>query len=175
MPKPNKLRVLARGTASVQDYEALGSGGPGSVNRFHGWKLAPIGPQFHVLDELGKPTGRIDNLCHRVKQLGRIVEVSDRAEYRRALRDHDLWPADEATANAVGVKFDPKFGLEHGAEALADLHVHMDDLELPPEARRVAHAIAVEHLPKSLQALPPALQLSEPPEPKAPTPTTAKA
>lgn len=33
--------------------------------------------------------------------------------YYRALKDKELWPADEATAKACGIEFDPSFGGEY--------------------------------------------------------------
>jgi hypothetical protein len=165
--KPKKLRVLARGTASVQDFEALGNGGPGSVNRFHGWKWVSYGPQYMIVDDLGKPTGRSTTAGHRVKQLGKVCEVPDTVEYRRALLCGDLWPADEATARAVGAKWDPSFGDEHGDKALAHLHEQMSDLECETAFRLAAHAVASEHLPESLRELPPDLKSAAPASEKA--------
>lgn len=122
-----KLRVLPRGTARVQDYAALmGSG----VNRFHGWKLDTT---------VGKPFVDPDTKQPRrhavyVKTLGteNVVEIDSEdphfGEYVRHLRAGDLWPADIATAQMAGVKFDATFGNEHGPDAKAQAKADLDAL-----------------------------------------------
>lgn len=104
------LRVLPRGTALVQDYRALMEGG---VNRFHGWKFdATLGPEF--VDQKDKQTKRHGG---RVKQVDAVIEIAAddpfRAEYIRHLKDGDLWAADEPTARAAGLPFEPHFAGEH--------------------------------------------------------------
>jgi hypothetical protein len=118
------LRVLPRGTAKVQDYGALLGN---RVNRFHGWQPnVDIGALF--VDPDDKQQKR--NLVH-VKRVGveHAIEISMSnphvGEYIRHLRDGDLWPADQATATAIGLKFDPDFGDEHDEDAKAQL---ADDL-----------------------------------------------
>jgi hypothetical protein len=88
-----KLRFYARGTAHVSDFDALER--PVPLRRFIGRKLqeAPGAPGRFAFVATGKPD-----------------EVSARPEVIKAARDGELWPADEATAQACGVAFDPKFG-----------------------------------------------------------------
>lgn len=86
---PKKLRFRARGDALVQNYERLEAG----IKSF-------IGRKFVQVDEEQwgfSPTGEDD-------------EVAYRAEYVKACKDGDLWPADAATAAACGVAFDSNFG-----------------------------------------------------------------
>ena len=128
IPEPVKslppLRVLPRGLARVQDYRALVEAG---VNRFHGWRFdATLGPLQEVPGR-GKvrPGGR-------VKGVDAVVEIpSDdpyRQEYVKHLRDGDLWAADEATAAAAGVPFEPHFLGEHpetsAAHGVSDLSAY---------------------------------------------------
>lgn len=87
--KPKTLRLRARGTAMVTDYEAMDAG----VKRFIGWKLNP---------SLGEAGGFESN--------DSITEKPARAEYLMALASGDLWPADKDTAEAASVDFDPTFG-----------------------------------------------------------------
>jgi len=94
-----KLRFYARGTALVSNIDAMEQG----TRRFVGRKFEA------VKDQPGRfafvPTGEPE-------------EVPYRHEYARACADGDLWPADQATADAVSkamscdVKFDAKFGGE---------------------------------------------------------------
>lgn len=92
-----KLRFLARGTAHVSDFDALDR--PMPLRRFIGRKLqaVPEAPGRYAF----VPTGKSE-------------EVNARPEIIKAAKDGELWPADEATAKACGVEFDPTFG-----EALA--------------------------------------------------------
>lgn len=114
MPDPDKLRVLPRGTALCPDFEkqALGR------NAFIGRDCRPIGPETEdvAFDPRGKATRVKVRTAVFVTRVGQPVEVPDRKEYRDAIRDGDLWPADKETAAAVGVKFDPSFGGEHSPE-----------------------------------------------------------
>jgi len=88
----SKLRFRARGTALVQNFERLEAG----IKSFVGRKFEEVqtddGPRMAF-----KPTDEAD-------------EVQYCAEYVKACKAGDLWPADEATANACGVSFDPMFG-----------------------------------------------------------------
>jgi hypothetical protein len=99
MPKAT-LRVRRKGTAMVPHYEAHPQ-----VRKFHGWKFDPtVGEEFEHPEH--KQVMRAGGFVgHDLP-----IEVPDTVEYRRALRDGDLWPADQATAQAVGIPFDPTFG-----------------------------------------------------------------
>ena len=90
-----KLRFYARGTAHVSDFDALDR--PVPLRRFIGRKLqeAPESPGRFAFVSTGK-----------------VEEVDSRPEVFKAAQDGELWPADEATAKACGVKFDPTFGGE---------------------------------------------------------------
>ena len=86
------LRVRARlardgeiGPPKVQNYERLEAG----VNSF-------IGMKFQKLDESSGQYGYVVQ--------DEIVEIPARAEYVKALRDGDLLPADEATAQMAGIE-----------------------------------------------------------------------
>jgi hypothetical protein len=102
------LRVLARGTAQVPNYEALDSG----INARITHVCLPLGPEFKDDESL-----TMKRHAAFVKYVGKVLTVPDRAEYRRHLRDGDLWPADQETAAACGVPFDPDFGGEHDHDA----------------------------------------------------------
>lgn len=149
------LRVLAKGTAQVPNYEAQAGGRNARVSH----STLPIGPQFDDVDQPGR------KLRHAVfvKHVGRVLTVPDRAEYRRHLRDRDLWPADQETAAACGVPFDPTFGGEHTAEALEGHRKGL--LELVGDNKDLTGWLA-PHLAAILpeQAAPP------PPPPAAPAP-----
>jgi hypothetical protein len=109
------LRVLPRGTAMVMHYERTARHGqPAS---YHGWKHDSllgdeyVDPEFSTKD---KKVVRRDGGF--VKHAPEVIEVPNSVEYRRALVDLSLWPADQATAQEAGVPFDPTFG---GEEELA--------------------------------------------------------
>lgn len=98
-----KLKVLARGTASVPHLEAMDAG----VRRFVGRRLdmaVGVDGGFVPLDE--------------------PEEVADRAEYRQHIKECDLWAADEATAAVCNVKFDPHFGEAHKPDPHEDSATH---------------------------------------------------
>lgn len=110
LPAPPALRVLPRGTAMVQDYGALVDAGD---RRFHGWKFDTTqGPEF-----VDKGDGKTKRHGGFVRQTGAVVVIPPNSpyltEYKRHLRDGDLWAADQATADAAGVPFEPQFGGEH--------------------------------------------------------------
>lgn len=111
------LRVLPRGTAMVQDYERMGKHGQPAL--FHGWRHdSTLGeeyrdPEFRDVKTKVGPVRRDGGF---VKHCPEIIEVPNSVEYRRALVDKSLWPADQATAQEAGVPFDPTFG---GDEDLA--------------------------------------------------------
>jgi hypothetical protein len=101
MPKET-LRVRRKGTAMVPHYEAHPM-----VRRFHGWKFDDsLGEEFEHPEH--KQKMRAGGFASHDE----VIEVPDTVEYRRHLRDGDLWPADQATASLVGVKFDATFGGE---------------------------------------------------------------
>lgn len=83
------LIVLAKDSASVPHLEAIDAG----VRRFVGRK--------HDMS-----VGTTGGFVPRPEP----EEVADRAEYRQAIKEGDLWAADAATAALCGVKFDPHFG-----------------------------------------------------------------
>jgi hypothetical protein len=109
MPEPKTLRVLVRGAAMVPDYEAL-ENPYGSTRKFIGRAHdKTLGEEF--VDPETKQKGRQGGF---VALIGEVVEVPNRVEYRLHVQRHqDLWAADEATAQACGVAFDPSFGGEH--------------------------------------------------------------
>jgi len=125
-----KLRVLARGTALVPKYEAQAN----RLNSFVGWSCQAIGPEF-VDPETRQPRRH----AGFVKRVGEVVELPVRAEYLRHLRDRDLWPADEATAQIACVPFDPKYGGEHDDKAKAARDSEVASLTKPaPSAAKGA-------------------------------------
>lgn len=90
-----KVRFFARGEALVTDFKAALQG----VRRF-------VGRRWMLVDAPDREGGRgwawvPTDVAHEVELL---------PEYVRAAKKGDLWPADEASAKACGVKFDPNFG-----------------------------------------------------------------
>jgi hypothetical protein len=130
------LRVLPRGTAMVPHYERMGNVGHGRpVVAPHGWKHDPNGgPEI-----VGPQPGQSRTEGAFVKHVPEVIVVPDCVEYRRHLRDGDLWPADQATAQAAGVPFDPHFGgdeeLAHHAPVAAPEEVSPDNSEWPDDDR----------------------------------------
>lgn len=115
MSDQKMLRFLARGTALVPHYEAQEAG----QRRFHGWKHdATQGPSY--IDPETKQSRNHGAFTKRVG-IENVIAVPTtsrfRSEYVRHLREGDLWPADEFTAQQAGVPFDPSFGGEHDASA----------------------------------------------------------
>lgn len=91
---PKTLRVRARGTASVPNYEAQENG----TRSFIGRQIKEISPGQHAF----VPTGETQ-------------EVPYRSEYVLEVQAGNLWPADQATAEACSdahhsIAFDPHFG-----------------------------------------------------------------
>ncbi len=85
-----KLRFFARGEALVCDFDAMDR--TPVLRRMIGRKFEQVTPgQWGWV-----PTGKAE-------------EVRARAEVIKACKDGDLWPADEATAAACGVAFDPSY------------------------------------------------------------------
>jgi hypothetical protein len=83
------LRFRARGTALVTNFAHL----EGGKKSFVGRKFVEVEPGNWGF----APTGEDHELPYA-------------AEYVKACADGDLWPADQATADACGVKFDSTFG-----------------------------------------------------------------
>jgi hypothetical protein len=88
-----KLRFYARGTAHVSDFDALER--PNPLRRFIGRRLTEM--EGGRMAFVPKPDPD---------------EVTARPELVKAARDGELWPADEETARACGVAFDPTFAGE---------------------------------------------------------------
>lgn len=86
-----KLRFYARGTAQVTDVHAQERGLRRCVGRR--WQEVEKGRWAWC------PSDKVD-------------EVEYHHDLVKACKDGDLWPADEATAKACGVGFDPNFGSE---------------------------------------------------------------
>jgi hypothetical protein len=86
---PQTLRVRARGTSLVPNHEAEEAG----TRRFIGRKYAEVSPGQWGFE----PTNAVE-------------DVPNRPEYVKAVKDGDLWAADQATADACGVAFDGLFG-----------------------------------------------------------------
>lgn len=80
------------------DYEAQDA----RVRRYVGRKL--------VLGEAYKDAEDVDRRRAEFHPHDEAVQVPYRHEYARAVRDGDLWAADEETAAFCGVQFDPDFG-----------------------------------------------------------------
>jgi hypothetical protein len=89
-----RLRFYARGTALVADVHAQ-EHPTHPIRRFVGRRWQEVMP------------GRFAWCPTEAPQ-----ELDYHHDLARACRDGDLWPADEETAKAVGVAFDPTFGGE---------------------------------------------------------------
>lgn len=96
---PKKLRFRARGESLVQNFERLEAG----IKSFVGRRFLEVEPGVFGF----VPTGEIE-------------EVKYGAEYVKACKDGDLWAADQETAAACGVSFDPLFGVPKVADKKAD-------------------------------------------------------
>lgn len=86
-----RLRFYARGTALVTDVAAQERG----IRRFIGRRFQEVLPGRWAWVPTGEP---------------QAVEYS--GDLAKACRDGDLWAADEETARACRVPFDPKYGGE---------------------------------------------------------------
>lgn len=93
------LRVLAR-SGLVSDYARLAASIAAGVALPHADKF--VGRAF-VPDASGATAGAW-------VAKSEPTDVPNVAEYRNAVVEGSLWPADEATAKACGVPFDPFFG-----------------------------------------------------------------
>lgn len=91
-----KLLVRARGTASVPDIVAQEAGMKRFVGRLNQYNADGVMALV--------PTGE----SHEVPSL---------FEYKRAVKDEELWAANAETAAFCGVPFDPKFGVIDAEEA----------------------------------------------------------
>jgi hypothetical protein len=102
MAAPKTLRFRARGESLVPHYESLLNQG---IKRFVGRRFDPtIGEPFKD-DETGE-----ERKSGGFVSTGETEEVPYRFEYVRECQAGCLWPADEATAKACDLKFDPSFG-----------------------------------------------------------------
>lgn len=90
-----KLSVKARGTAMQPDFDAMRQGHKRFVGR--------------VLDRNYEVDGE---KRWAYVPTGEVHEVPSLHEYVQAVKQGDLWAADEATAAYCGVVFDPHFGAE---------------------------------------------------------------
>lgn len=102
------LRVIARHTPTTPDHAE-----------------PPRMPDPHGADS--EPQRRRIIGCQHVevkpgtwgwKATGKVEEIGFHRDIRKAVIDRDLWPADEATAKACGVEFDPKCGGDVEAAAI---------------------------------------------------------
>ena len=89
-----RLRFYARGTALVADVHAQ-EHPKHATRRFIGRRWQEVMPGRWAWCPTEAPQ-----------------ECEYHHDLTRACRDGDLWPADEATAKACGVSFDPNFGGE---------------------------------------------------------------
>lgn len=123
----------------VQHYERMSAAGHGQPASFHGWKHdSTLGNEYEdaELRTADRKTGVVKPGPTRrdgafVKHAPDVIVVPNTVEYRRALVDKSLWPADQATAQIAGVPFDCTFGDE---EELAH-HVAKPEPEAPKRAR----------------------------------------
>jgi len=142
LPELPELRVLARGSAMVPDYGALANPA-GAMRRFHGRRLRrDVGPTFK--DEKGEVRhhGGFEKVVDHVVTIAPNSEHY--AEYIRHLRDGDLWAADQVTADAAGVLFEPDFGGEHPGHASLKEHAELLKKRAETEKEHVAAAKKLE-------------------------------
>lgn len=112
-----KLKVLPRGESMVPHYESLG----GTTRRFIGFTHDPTaGRSVKADDGSTFMSGGWKRSAEPVEVP--TIPTTDASyhaawgEYRRDVREGALWPADKATADACGVKFDATFGGRKPAE-----------------------------------------------------------
>ena len=111
-----KLRVLPRGGVLVPRHESIMSGQKQFIGRIYDPDHGDHGGGgFPVAASVG-PDSPIE-----VPSVGKGApqEFELWQQYVREVRDGALWAADQATADACGVKFDPKFGGEFAAHSAA--------------------------------------------------------
>lgn len=144
MPKATLL-VRRKGTAMVPHYEAHPQ-----VRRFHGWKFDPtLGEEFDHPEH--KQRMRMGGFAGHDND----IEVPDTVEYRRHLKDGDLWPANQATAQAVGLPFDPTFGTPPDAPLAAIEAAEGVEMVAGPDG--VAHGTLTVHEESPVKSLLPEL------------------
>lgn len=95
-----KLRFVAKGTACVPDP--------------HGAESTPMRRGI-----VGRAHKEVEPGKWAWVRNDQPAELPYHHDLRKAVMDGDLWPADEATAKACGVAFDPKFGGEWSPPAPA--------------------------------------------------------
>jgi hypothetical protein len=129
------LRVLPRGTAMVPHYEVMHT-----IRKFHGWKHDPALGNEHT-DPQTKAVSRQGGFKKiEASSTDHVITLDNTREYRKHLKEGDLWPADEATASECGVPFEPTFGGEHApfpkaeASRLALTQLPHTDAAAPVEA-----------------------------------------
>lgn len=117
-----KLRVLARGSAKCTDLDQMEGGRLCYIGRK---KDMTIGHEYR--DQESGAMMRTSAF----PAVTEPVEVSDRMEHVQYVQHGDLWPADEATAQRCGVKFDPSFGgeLDVAPKARPSMHPEIKDVK----------------------------------------------
>ena len=110
------LNVLPKGGAMVTDYAAMANG----TIRKLGWAFdQSIGPKSkHPISGQLVAAGAWKRASNEVLEIP--LSSPHVVEYTRALKGDPrwpgsatLWPADQATADYAGVRFDPAFGGDH--------------------------------------------------------------
>lgn len=86
-----KLRVKARGSAMQPDFDAMREGHRRFVGR-----------------SLDRNYGEDKRWAY--VPTNEVHDIPAYAEYVRAIKEGDLWAADQETADYCGVKFDSRFG-----------------------------------------------------------------
>lgn len=94
------LRVLARGTALVPNYAK-------QIDAIKTGVALPHGARFVAREFVADESGASLGAWHPSKS---PAVVADCHEYRQHVVEGSLWAADEATARACGVTYDPTFG-----------------------------------------------------------------
>ncbi len=107
-----RLKFFARGIALVTDVDAQERG----LRRFIARRWQEVQPGRWAWVPAEKPQ-----------------EVESHPDLLRACRDGDLWAADEATAKACGVSFDPLFG-EEPTETIKGFKAKKTEAKLDAEA-----------------------------------------
>ena len=121
-----RLRFYARGTALVADVHAQ-EHPTHPVRRFIGRRWQEVLPGQWGWCPTEKPH-----------------ECDYHHDLARACRDGDLWPADEETAKALGVAFDPNFGGEETETIKAWKARHAPaKAEAQPAAKKVETKVSV--------------------------------
>lgn len=135
MARPERLRFYCKGTAQVPDPKALMLRGINRCVGRHWQQVAPpvnAGPNAHPGKWTWIPTGKPD-------------DVEFDFDLLDACRAGDLWPADQETADACGVPFDPTFGYEP-FQTIADYRAGLPGKPIVP--RPEPEPVKVEEAPK---------------------------